>query len=80
MRSRLFLVAGLAMMLLVSACTSQGSGTAGESSESSSSTAVDLAAVDTGTEPAGPSVGDVVAVEDFKAILGDEDLTLAPAL
>jgi len=39
-----------------------------------------LADVDTTAVPSGPSVGELISVDDFQDLLGRDDLTLAPAL
>lgn len=63
---------GCFVLLALAGCTSGEKAT-----ETSSEATIDLASIDTGLEPAGPSVGDLISVGDFQQVLGTDDLTLS---
>ena len=76
----LFGLMGLLALLLLAACSPASNETTTQEPPAASAAETALTQVDTGAVPSGPSVGQLIAVQDFQDVLGRSDLTLAPAL
>ncbi len=83
--TRMMIAAALPALLLclavLASCSSAEPAEPSPSAESSDAAArAQLVDVDVSAVPSGPSVGELISVDDFTTILGRDDLTLAPAL
>lgn len=67
------IIAGLVVLVLA------GCSPAVDASDDTPGPTIDLEAIDTESPPEGPTVGELITVEDFQDVLGTDDLTLSAA-
>ena len=76
----LFGLTSLVATLLLASCSPASTETRTQEPAGAPAAEAALTQVDASAVPSGPSVGQLIAVQDFQDLLGRGDLTLAPAL